>query len=413
MTRIIQETTDNSDHIMISGLAYDHGKSGIAEYTNQLTRALCKHQPVTITLLKCDLKTFPVRSDKLSIIVISNFFSGPIMNILWHIFVLPYILLKSECGVLLLPAVNRRLGLWFPKPVIGIVHDLSQYSVPSKYNAPRTIYVKFFLPLAISNLKHIIAISKNTKKDLTRYWKVEASKISVCYNGYDKARYNTNTPDNVSDIIASYDLKKPYLLYVSRIEHPGKNHVRLIEAFEALPDAHGKDLNLVFAGSDWNGAEQVKKLAHKSKRANQIHFLGFVPSAHLPALYHEAKMSVFPSLYEGFGIPLVESMACGTPCLCSNNSSLGEIAGNAALTFDPKENKDIYQSLLLALKKPEILKKYAERGVIHCQQFSWNNLAQHIQNMTYPEHSKRDINYSNTNSAVTNINYYRTANKSK
>lgn len=368
-------TDRQNKHVLISGLVYDQGKSGIAEYTRQLVDALGSRQNTTIALLQKDIPHFPAHEGKVEILAVSNLFSHPIMNILWHLLVLPVLLFQRKYEWLILPAINRRMGLWYPKPAIGIAHDLSQFSVNNKYDLFRTAYVKCLLPLCLSGMSHIFAISHNTKKDLVKYWGLDADKIQVSYNGYDHTHYHAQVPDTAQHVISTYEIEQPYLVYVSRIEHPGKNHARLIRAFDALSDEEVKDRMLVFAGSDWSGAEEVKSIAAQAKRAKQIRFLGFVPTDHLPALYHQAEMMLFPSLYEGFGIPLIEAMACGTPCLCSNNSALGEIAGDAAFTFDPSSITAIQKTLSFALTHPEQLANKAKKGLQHCQLFSWDKLA--------------------------------------
>jgi len=369
---------NTQQQIFISGLVYDQGKSGIAEYTNQLTAALCKNNTLTLALLKRDIVIFPCQHENLTIISVSNIFAGPIMNIIWHLIILPLMLIFSNCSSLILPAINRRLCLWSPKPVLGVVHDLSQYAVDGKYDIFRTLYVKFLLPLALPCITHIVAISHNTKKDVIKYWKLSDDRVSVCYNGYDDTRYQNIRPTNISQVLEKHAITQPYLLYVSRIEHPGKNHIQLIKAFEMLAPELNANLKIIFAGGDWNGAEQVKKYASNSSLAKQIHFMGYVLTEDLPPLYHGALASVIPSLYEGFGIPLVEAMACGTPTLCSNNSALNEVAADSALTFDPNNVEDMSLKLSCVLQQKPLRKLLERKGLQRCQDFSWNTLATHI-----------------------------------
>ena len=375
---IKRKTASIQRHVLVSGLVYDQGKSGIAEYTRQMIKALCAERKISIALLKKDIPHFSIHAKNLEIVPVSNLFSHPVMNILWHMFILPLFALKRRYDWIILPAINRRMGLWYPKPSIGIAHDLSQFSVDGKYDLFRTLYVKCLLPFCTGNLSHIIAISHNTKKDLIRFWNIPSDKMSVQYNGYDHARFNTKEDPQESQVLTHYQLTQPYLIYVSRIEHPGKNHMRLIEAFDALDDSITENQSLVFAGGDWNGAEQVKAAAAGARKADQIKFLGYVPVEHLPALYRQAELMVFPSLYEGFGIPLVEAMACGTPTLCSNNSALGEIAGDAAFTFDPASSASIAEQLAMVMSDSRRAREKIDLAKEHCTQFSWEKLAAHL-----------------------------------
>jgi len=377
-TQKVQETVHVGQSIFISGLVYDNGKSGIAEYTNNITQSLCCNNKVTLALLQKDVDGFPIKNDNLTIIQIANLFGIPFFNILWHIIILPILVIIHSSDFLLLPAINRRMILWSSVPTAGVIHDLSQYAINNKYDPLRTFYVKKILPKMVSNIDIIIAVSQNTKNDVIQYWSIEGSKISVLYNGYDKERYNHHRPTNCQQVTTKYRLDKNYLLYVSRIEHPGKNHVNLIQAYEQLPAYITDKFDLVFAGSDWSGAEVVKDAISHSKLNTKIKTLGYVPSSDLPALYHCASASVFPSLYEGFGIPLIEAMACGLPTTCSNNSSLFEVSGNASLSFDPTSVNDIAKQIKRITTQKGLSERLIEKGLERCQDFNWDTLGPNI-----------------------------------
>ena len=168
----------------------------------------------------------------------------------------------------------------------------------------------------------------------------------------------------------------PYILYISRIEHPGKNHVRLIEAFERFKDATALPHNLVLAGADRERAEEVHARAKASSQADRIVFTGFLRDEQLPHLYAGADLFVLPSLYEGFGLPLLEAMASGTPVACSNLSSLPEVAGEAADLFDPYQVDDMARAMKNILANPRQAAKLRERGQARAAQFSWRLTAE-------------------------------------
>ena len=162
------------------------------------------------------------------------------------------------------------------------------------------------------------------------------------------------------------------LLYISRIEHPGKNHVRLIEAYGKLPRSLVEAHPLVIAGSDWKDADVVHEAARNSPHADLVRFTGFVANEEMPKLWSEAGFYVFPSLFEGFGLSLVEAMAKGIPCACSNNGSLGEIAGDVAITFDPYSVDAIADALKRLLEESaEARAVRVARGIEHARKFSW------------------------------------------
>ena len=162
------------------------------------------------------------------------------------------------------------------------------------------------------------------------------------------------------------------LLYISRIEHPGKNHVRLIEAYSRLPRDLAEAHPLVIAGADWKDAEAVHEAAAKSPYSDLIQFTGFVPAEDIEGLWSQTGFYVFPSLFEGFGLSLIEAMARGVPCACSNNGSLGEIAGDAAITFDPESVEAIADALVRLVSEPEPEREARiARGLEWVKRFSW------------------------------------------
>ena len=369
---------DSKARIFISGLVYDNGKSGIAEYTHSLTRSLIKDREVTIALLMKDAEIFPVRSKNLKIVVVPNVFSSSFFNILWHLLFLPFYIRWTGCHSLIMPALNRRMPLWTGVPVLGIVHDLSQFTVTGKYDVFRMFYVMHVLPRLLYFVDDVIAISECTKEAIIQHWKLNEKEVAVCYNGYDRDRFHSKTPANQSLVLKKYDLTMPYILYVSRIEHPGKNHIELIKAFELLSSELSKEYQIVFAGSRWSGAEYVLEAIEASPLRERFRVLDYVPAAELPALYHGATAVVFPSLAEGFGIPLVEAMACGTPTLCSNRSALQEVVGNAGVTFDPENAVDICEKIQHILNSKRTQRKFIAKGFNRCRRYSWDRVAKTI-----------------------------------
>jgi len=179
--------------------------------------------------------------------------------------------------------------------------------------------------------------------------------------------------------LSTLNFKLSTILYISRIEHPGKNHVRLIEAYSRLPRSLAEAHPLVIAGADWKDAEVVHAAAAKSPHADLIRFTGFVANEDMPRLWEEAGFYVFPSRFEGFGLSLVEAMAKGIPCACSNNGSLGEIAADVAITFDPESVDEIADALRRLLSEPETERAARiARGLEHVKKFSWSDHAKGI-----------------------------------
>lgn len=357
--------------ILVSGMAYDGGKSGVSVYMNKVIAELAANHQLTLVMLKKDVAVFPVRHQNLSFIAISDRLSNPLVNMIWHLLLFPLLISRGKYDFVFLPAANRRACLWYNLFTVGTVHDLSQYHIEAKYDWFRMNYIKRVLPRCVQRMQQVVAVSNSTKNDLIKYWKIKAEKITVCYNGYDNKRFMAN--DQVAEnTTLPYGLRtKGYILYISRIEHPGKNHLNLIKAYELLSVELRNKYDLALGGSFWRGSEPVQEYAASSPAAKTIKFTGFVDNANLPALYHQAALYVFPSLFEGFGLSLVEAMACGTPIACSNNSSLGEVGGSAAVQFPPDDIPGIKRCLEQVLTDETIRNQMIAAGFEQLHKFNW------------------------------------------
>ena len=362
--------------IFVSAMAYDSGKSGISVYINNVLRELAVKHKLEVMALADDIELLP-QSENIKYLKVSPFLRKPVINMLWHLFILPWILPWKKHDFIFLPAANRRILQFTRKFTIAVVHDLSQYHVEHKYDFLRMFYCKKVLPFYLKRMNRVVAVSGSTADDLERFWDIPASRITVNHNGFDRERFNASPVDS-SEILTKYKLEKKYILYISRIEHPGKNHLRLIKAYEALPEKLQNEYDLVLGGSFWPGSEAVKEYAEKSQVSKNIRFIGFVKNQDLPPLYHAASLYVFPSLFEGFGLSLLEAMACGVPVTCSETSSLGEIAGNVALLFDPEDIEQIRSSMQDILEKPELRKELIATAFEHLKLFDWKTHADEL-----------------------------------
>jgi len=359
--------------IFVSAMAYDSGKSGISVYINNVLRELSKEHQLEVLALRDDIELLP-ESENIKYLKVSPFLGKALINMLWHLFILPCTMSWKKYDFVILPAANRRILQFSKKFTVAVVHDLSQYHVENKYDFLRMFYCKKVLPFYLKRMNRVAAVSASTANDLERFWKIPASRISVNHNGFDKEKF-TSSPLDSSEVLKKFKIEKKYILYISRIEHPGKNHLNLIKAYEALPKKLQSEYDLVLGGSFWPGSEVVKEYAEKSKLTENIKFIGFVEHNDLAALYHGASLYVFPSLFEGFGLSLLEAMACGVPIACSSTSSLGEIAADAAVQFDPKDVDEISSSMRDILKKKDLGGKLVEAGFERLKMFDWKEHA--------------------------------------
>ena len=222
----------------------------------------------------------------------------------------------------------------------------------------------------------IFAVSNFTRTDLEKYFDIPSSRIEVVYNAIDERFLRGHATPADRDLIAQrYQVTYPFLLYAGRIS-PHKNVVRMIEAFSALKTELEKDqiypdLKLIIIGDDLSGNPDLRRTVIRSGVQNDVRFLGFVPIEVLRIFYDEAKVFVFPSLYEGFGLPPLEAMAHGTPVVTSNVSSLPEVVGNAAVMVNPENVFEIMRALHRVLTDKALRERMKERSYRQAAKFSW------------------------------------------
>ena len=260
--------------------------------------------------------------------------------------------------------------------MVGTVHDFSSIHVKGKYDPFRNFYITRVLPALVRGLTHVIADSESAKRDILEFAGVPEERVTVIPLGVNRQIYCPGDKTAAAERIkTTYGVRTPLILYISRIEHPGKNHVRLIQAFERFKKASASPHRLVLAGSDWTRAEDVHRAAAASRFASDIVFTGYVAATDLPDLYRASDVFVFPSLFEGFGMPILEAMACGVPVACSNVSSIPEVAGDAALLFDPYDPEDIASTLQRLLGDSSLHAGHVAKGLARSVEFDWRKTA--------------------------------------
>jgi glycosyltransferase involved in cell wall biosynthesis len=317
------------------------GKTGIAGYVFELLRALVaegdKHEFV-LFILERDLPLFEFleKAARLTLVPVAERYRAPLRDILWHQQILPGLVRKHRLDVLHVPSY-RRLVWSKPCPTVATVHDLAAFRVPKKYDWKRMFYGRVVARQLARRQDAIIAISQTTAQDIATFWKLDGEKVTVIYHGMDRRRFTPGPTEEAKAAVRQrFGLDRPFFLYVSRLEHPAKNHLHLIQAFERFQAEAASPWELVLAGSDWHGAEFIHGAIQCSPCLARIRRLGFVADTDLPLLYRAAGAFVYPSLYEGFGLPPLEAMACGCPVICSAAGALSEVVGDAALTIDPR-----------------------------------------------------------------------------
>jgi len=220
----------------------------------------------------------------------------------------------------------------------------------------------------------IIAVSQSTRRDIVERLGVSEDKIDVIPLGVDPI-FRPVPGDEAIATLRGHGIAGPYILFVGNLE-TRKNLLRMLEAFRRLPAGLRRNLNFVLAGKQTYGGDKVRKTLEEKGLTRSVKTLGYVPGRHLPALYSGAEAFMFPTLYEGFGIPIVESMACGTPVITSNLSANPEVAGDAALLVDPTDTDAIAEALCRLLEEQKLRKTLSQRGLRRAARFTWRQTAE-------------------------------------
>jgi glycosyltransferase involved in cell wall biosynthesis len=354
------------------------GRSGIATYIRDLVRFLqledAENEYRLLTAHR-DADLIPLSNRNFSKRISPSFTRQPLMNLAWHNTVLAG--LGKELDLIHIPSA-RRIPLLKRTRVVATVHDMAAHTIDAKYDPARMYFNRSVVPAMIRNADHLIAVSRSTKDDIVRYARIPENRISVVYSGINHDVFRPVPVDEARDRLEmQHGLEKPFFVYVSRLEHPAKNHIRLIEAFERFKLENDSAHQLVFAGADWHGAESIRSRAAESPVKDDIRFLGFVPVKSLRLLYSGCDLMVFPSLFEGFGFPIIEALACGAPVICSDSSSMRELAGNLIPTFDPYDTDDLFSCMEQAVSRGRDTEQRAE-GIEYALTFDWRNTARRV-----------------------------------
>ncbi len=255
-----------------------------------------------------------------------------------------------------------------PFKTVVTIMDLAFIEFPSFFLKRDTVKLTNWTKYSVKQASHVIAISENTKRDIVKEYKKKASEITVAYPGFVKKKVSISS----QSILRELKIKSPYIVYVGTIQ-PRKNLVRAIKAFELVHKSakHG-DLHFVIAGkTGWLEDEFTKTLQHSSARSH-IHVVGFVTDEQKYALYTHAKASLLVGLYEGFGIPPLESLTCGTLPIVSDNSSLPEVVGKAGVLVNPYDVNDIARAIIEVVEYTQEEKKaYLQYIKEQIMRFSW------------------------------------------
>jgi glycosyltransferase involved in cell wall biosynthesis len=282
----------------------------------------------------------------------------------------PWVLMRERPDVFHAPHYILPAGV--RAPAVVTIHDCIHLMFP-QYLRRRGAYAyaRASMWSAARRSSRILTVSETSKRDILHFFSVAPEKIVVVPNAIDERFWLSPTDDEVARVRERYQLDHRFILYVGNIK-PHKNLVRLIDAFHVLRGRGFDDLTLLIIGDEISKLPALRRAVHGHKLHKHVRFLGYLPDQTLAILYRLASVFVFPSLYEGFGLPPLEAMASGTPVVTSNLSSLPEVTGNAAVLVDPYDVDSIVEGVERVLTDPELAAEMRRRGLIRARQFSWD-----------------------------------------
>lgn len=297
----------------------------------------------------------------------------PSVRIFWEQCIQPLALYRANID--LLHALAFAGPVASSIPWIATVYDLSFVRYPHSFHRANRIYLTWAVRHAVRHARRIIAISASTRRDLIERFGAAPERVVVVYCGADPAFTAVRHEPAIAELRTRYNLPAKMILHVGTIE-PRKNLVRLIHAFARAKRAAHLPHQLVLVGArGWKYAEVDAAIEHAGV-TNEVRLVGYVPQAELPLWYQAADLFVYPSLYEGFGLPPLDAMASGVPVITSNAASLPEVAGDAALQIEPTDLAALTDAIVRVLTEPHLRAQMVERGMRQAQRFSWAQAGQ-------------------------------------
>jgi glycosyltransferase involved in cell wall biosynthesis len=307
-------------------------------------------------------------------------FNGPqgswAQRLLWYHWQFPRVLRQDRFDLLHGPAFV--LPLRSPCPSVVTVHDLTSRIFPEHFDRPWRVYVNRIMPHTLGQASAIICVSEHSRKDLLKFYPVSRGKVHVVYHGIDHNRFHPGATLD-SQWAQTFGLREGYVLHVGTFSHR-KNIPTLLRAISHLR-SKGKwgTRQLVLAGSQsegMKGVHEVYDTIRELELGSSVVLTGYVPNDQVPGLYAHASALVMPSLYEGFGFPVLESMAVGTPVIASNSSSLPEVAEDAAILVPPQDVEAWAKAIEDVIESPTISSELQRKGLARARQFSWERTAE-------------------------------------
>lgn len=347
-----------------------HPYTGIGKYLEQILRELAEADKENEYFLYCH-QDFDLR------FTVNHKWHKRIgwggVGTIWLHTQLPFMMTKDKLDVFWGP--QYAIPFWPQKiPRVVTVHDLVFHHYPETLPTLISLHNKLILKYYLATANQVIAVSHSTKKDLFKVYKLNDSKVQVVHLAAKCDSLNAQTNNSSKDVLDKFGVAPGYLLYVGTVE-PRKNIIRLLEAYAMLSTVQFIKVPLVIAGGmGWKYKGIIAKVGELGLK-DQVIFTGFLTEAEQDQIYLNAAIFIYPSLYEGFGLPPLEAMLRGIPVITSNTSSIPEVVGNAAMMVDPYNVEELAKTIELLYEDEDLRYNYSVKGIERSKEFSWEKAA--------------------------------------
>lgn len=350
---------------------------GVGRYTWETTKRMIQNHPGDHFFLFFD-RPYPKKyiiADNVTPIVVSPPARHPLLFYIWFEHRLPKLIEKYDIDVFY--SADNFLSLRSEVPTLLVIHDLAYLHYPEHIRWAHRKYYRHFTPRFLNKAGHIITVSNYVKQDLITQFSINENRISVAYNAL---------PERTNTLYVKKPILDKYFLYVGSL-NPRKNISNLIQAFNDLEKQ--SDIKLVLIGTPYNLKKGTQRLIELGKRDKNIIHLTGISDDELMSYIEHAEALAYPSYFEGFGIPIIEAMALGTPVITSNVSSMPEVAGGAAILIDPNSVSELKEAMYMILEDKELVANKVELGYERVKYFSWDDTSSIIYNQLHQLHNTK------------------------
>ncbi|MFZ2197030.1 MAG: glycosyltransferase family 1 protein [Thermodesulfovibrionales bacterium] len=361
--------------IGINALYLLPGKVGGSEtYIRNLVKCFAKSRDDNVFVVfinKESVGIFEELSPHIEVVLCPFSASHRAVRILWEQFLLPFQVWQHKIEILF--SAGMTSPFLCSVTTVLVIHDLQHVNQPENYSSVYLCFLRMIVYLSAKTADKVVTISEKVKADIIKFYKIAAENIYITYNAVDHNAFSPRDSNEVETIRKKYRLPEKFVLYAAS-SLPHKNHIRLFEAMKIIRQ-EGRGMKLVLVGARFKWSDVIVAKIEEMGIKDDVIFIGWVPFEDLPLIYCASEIFVFPSLHEGFGIPVLEAMACGVPVVCSNIEPITEVAAGAAFLVDPLDPRAIARALCTVAQDRVIRENLITLGFCRAAEFSWEATA--------------------------------------